>query len=52
MHTQTVINAARNVAQWGRLAAKRNIIKKTGYNEATALRCLTVALQCEACKGF
>jgi len=50
MHTQTVINAARNVTQWGRFAAKRNIIKRTGWNEATALRCLTIALQCEAVK--
>jgi len=50
MHTQTIIRAARNVSQWGRFAAKRNIIKRTGYNEATALRCLTIALQLESVK--
>lgn len=45
---QHIIKAAHNAHAWGRFAARRYIEKHLGYNEATARRCLTIALQLEA----
>lgn len=39
------IIAARNTRKWGKYAATRYIMNKTGCNYATALRCRTIALQ-------
>jgi hypothetical protein len=46
--TQIISRAAINVKIWGRFAARRYIERQLGYNEATARRILTIALQCEA----
>lgn len=49
MSYQTIIKrAACNAKSWGRFAAKRYIAKHCGYNDATARRVLTIALQLEA----
>lgn len=45
---QHIIKAAYNGRTWGRFAARRYIAKQCGYNDATARRVLTIALQLEA----
>ena len=45
---QHIIKAASNGRVWGRFAARRYIARHCGYNDATARRCLTIALQLEA----
>lgn len=47
-HIQIIQRAATNVKSWGRFAARRYIERNTGYNEATARKCLTAALVCVA----
>lgn len=47
-HQAIIKRAANNAKAWGRHAAKRYIVNQLGYNDRTALRCLTLALQLSA----
>lgn len=47
-NVQHIIKAASNGRAWGRFAARRYIARQCGYNDATARRVLTIALQIEA----